>query len=258
MHIKEFMNIKLLQNIQDEFSAATGLAAIAVDTDGNYITKASNFTDFCMKLTRGSKEGLSRCMKCDRECTGTYECHAGLMDFSVDIIVDGTKLGAMIGGQVLSKEPDPDKFARIAKELDINPERYIAAVKKIPVRSEKSIYAAARLLKLIVNQVVNYEYVHHQQKHRLSLFSKELSSITGKMNVILENAMGLEAIATQQKMLTLNASIEASRAGEAGTGFAVVATKMGEMTQESAAIYKTIQDSAKSVTDSITAINKIS
>lgn len=53
LDIKTFLDLDELQRIQDQFSDATGLAAIAVDTEGNYITKGSNFTDFCMKYTRG-------------------------------------------------------------------------------------------------------------------------------------------------------------------------------------------------------------
>lgn len=99
MELKDFMNMNKLQEIQNNFSEATGLAAIAVGKNGEYITEGSNFTDFCMKYTRGSKEGNRRCVKCDNECSGTYFCHAGLMDFSVDIVVNGEKMGAIIGGR---------------------------------------------------------------------------------------------------------------------------------------------------------------
>ena len=52
MELKEFMDISKLQKIQDNFSDATGLAAIAVGNDGQYLTEGSNFTEFCMKYTR--------------------------------------------------------------------------------------------------------------------------------------------------------------------------------------------------------------
>lgn len=47
------------QRIQDLFSDATGLAAIAVDSQGEYISRGSNFTDFCMKYTREMPKALS-------------------------------------------------------------------------------------------------------------------------------------------------------------------------------------------------------
>ena len=83
MKITDFMDLKVLQKIQDDFSAATDLAAIAVDTEGNYITEGSNFTQFCMDYTRKSQEGQRRWIKCDNECSGTYYCHAGLIDSRV-------------------------------------------------------------------------------------------------------------------------------------------------------------------------------
>ena len=72
MNIRDFLDVKELQLLQDKFSAVTGLAAIACDANGEYITESSNFTDFCMKYTRGSAEGSRRCVKCDTECKDTY------------------------------------------------------------------------------------------------------------------------------------------------------------------------------------------
>lgn len=70
--LRKFIDLDALQKIQDQFSEATGLAAIAVDGEGKYLTKGSNFTDFCMKHTRKNEEGAKRCQKCDAEGNGTY------------------------------------------------------------------------------------------------------------------------------------------------------------------------------------------
>ena len=45
MDIRDFLDVKELQLLQDKFSAVTGLAAIACDANGEYITEGSNFTD---------------------------------------------------------------------------------------------------------------------------------------------------------------------------------------------------------------------
>ena len=42
MNIRDFMDLNKLQQIQDSFSNATGLAAISVDDKGEYITEGSN------------------------------------------------------------------------------------------------------------------------------------------------------------------------------------------------------------------------
>lgn len=256
MKIKDFMDLAQLQSIQDRFSDATGLAAIAVDAEGNYITEGSNFTDFCMKYTRNSPEGMKRCVKCDTECTGTYFCHAGLMDFAADIIVEGEKVGSIIGGQVLPTEPDEDKFREIAKELSIDPDAYVAALQKVPVRAEKSIRAAAAMLADIVNKVVNLEYMKYNNSKRLNIFDEELETATRTVDIINRKTKELEGIAGKQNILALNASIESARAGVAGAGFAVVAKQMGELAGQSAVIHREISEAATQIKQSVVKMNQ--
>ena len=100
---------RTLQNLQDAFAAATGMAALATDENGP-VTEGSNFTDFCMKLTRKSRVGAEQCNRCDlkggEEASRTgkpsvYYCSNGLMDFAAPVIVNGKHIGSLIGGQVL-------------------------------------------------------------------------------------------------------------------------------------------------------------
>ena len=256
MHISDFMDLNLLQKIQDQFSDATGLAAIAVDAEGKYITEGSNFTEFCMKYTRKSEEGCRRCVKCDNECTGTYFCHAGLMDFSSDIVVEGIKVGAMIGGQVLPGEPDEEKFKRIAKELGIHEKAYIEALRKVPVKTEKSIRAAAAFLGEVVNQMVNLEYLKSKDSKRLTVLDQELKRATNSVDAIRGNTKELDDISTKQNILSLNASIEAARAGTAGAGFAVVAKQMGELSQQSKRIYQEIGRLSEEIHSAVLKMNE--
>lgn len=241
--------MKLLQKLQDNFSTATGLAAIAVGKHGEYITEGSNFTDFCMKYTRGSsEEGNRRCIKCDNECTGTYFCHAGLMDFAFDIVVNGEKMGAMIGGQVLPAPPDEQQFRNTAKELGIDPDAYYEAVKKVPVSSEKRIRASAALFEEIVTFMVELEYYRFTSAGRLETLQKEVTSSTALVDDINSYTANLKKISSKQRILALNASIEAARSGEAGAGFSVVAKSMQDLSSQSDDIYKDIEESAVKIT----------
>lgn len=258
MKIKDFMDLQKLQRIQDQFSAATGLAAIAVDAEGGYITKGSHFTDFCMKYTRGSEEGARRCVKCDTECSGTYYCHAGLMDFASDIIVDGEKVGAIIGGQVLPQEPEEDRFRAIAAELGIHPDSYIKALRQVPIKTEQSIRASAELLAEVVNEVVNLEYMKYKNSSHLNVYEEELKSATEKVEEINRMTEELDGIASKQKILSLNASIESARAGTAGAGFTIVAKEMGALTAKSAELYGKIGEAARRIRESVRRMNESS
>lgn len=102
MKIQDFCDMNKFEQIMSNWAKSTGLATVAVGSDGKYISDCYNFTEFCIDLTRGCPEGKKRCEKCDREGHGVYPCHAGLVDFGIPITLDdGTVLGSIIGGQVL-------------------------------------------------------------------------------------------------------------------------------------------------------------
>lgn len=69
--------------------------------------------------------------------------------------------------------------------------------------------------------------------------SKDTLQAVEEINSIV---MAIEEITSQTNLLSLNASIEAARAGDAGKGFAVVAGEIGKLAQESA-------DSAQRITE---------
>jgi ligand-binding sensor protein len=256
MDIRDFVNVKELEQLMQDWSDATGLATIGVDSNGEYFTKDINFNDFCIKYTRGSEEGLRRCAKCDAECTGTYYCHAGLMDFSRDIIVDGQKVGAIIGGQVLPQEPDENKFRKIAVELGINPDEYVASLQKVPVRTEKSIKAAAQLLGDTVNIIVNASYKNSRDAEKIDCLDEDIENAANLIREINEKSQQLDKIESKQNILSLNASIEAARAGELGRGFAVVAAEVGKLAVNSGEINKSIKHSLKDLTVAIKDLEK--
>ena len=137
------------------------------------------------------------------------------MDFSIDLMINDKKLGSIIGGQVLPKEPDEEEFRAVARELNIDPDAYIQALNKVPRSTEAKIRASADLLGLIMNQLINLEYVKSKTVGKLDELSVEIKNATDLIETINNNPHSLQSIANKQKMLSLNASIEAARSGEA-------------------------------------------
>lgn len=256
MKIQEIIDLKRLQTIQDMFAKATGLAAIAVDAEGKYITKGSGFTDFCMRYTRGSQLGAERCHKCDVEGKGAYTCHAGLMDFGHDIIVEGEKVGAILGGQVLPQKPDDEKFRAIARELKIDEEAYLRAVHKVPIRNTDEIHAAVALLGETINNFVNVEYFKKLNAAKKQVMAHEMKDAMDAVDTIIEHIGNLETVSVKQKMLAFNASIEAARAGQAGAVFTVVANEMQTLSSESVETYAEIKQNAEQVALNVHKVNE--
>lgn len=251
MDIREFTDMKKFENIMANWARATGLATVAVGADGKYISECYNFTDFCIKLTRGSAEGRARCEKCDREGQGVYHCHAGLIDFGIPLEVDGVKVGSVIGGQVLPESPDEEKFRKVAGEIGVNEDQYIKALKKVNVRTEAAIRASAELLGEVLNNFINAEYAKKRNSVIIQKLGKGVQVTNQLVERITTKTSELKALQNKQKILALNASIEAARAGEKGAGFAVVAKEVGKLSEQSTVVNREIEEIVEKISEAV-------
>ena len=256
MEIRDFADMNKFEAIMKNWALATGLATVAVGMDGKYISDCYNFTDFCIKLTRGSKEGCRRCEKCDREGKGVYHCHAGLIDFGIDLTVNGEKVGSVIGGQVLPEHPDEDKFRQVAREIGVDENKYLDALSKVNVRSEASINASAELLGQVLNNFINAEYSSKVNGDIITNLTDGVNEANHLVEEIKKKTGELRSIQSKQKILALNASIEAARAGEMGAGFSVVAGEVGKLSEKSSSVNRDIEDIVTKISDVVSAMKK--
>ncbi len=72
----------------------------------------------------------------------------------------------------------------------------------------------------------------HTSKYSMRLVEK-LEDVTALVQNILKDVGGVDSIAEQTKVLAINATIEAARAGTAGRGFAVVASEVRQLSNHS-------------------------
>ena len=192
--LKQILDLKFWQRLQDNFSELSGMATLTVDNE-KPVTSGSYFTDFCTMYTRQSELGLERCNDCDLKAgrkswkSGkplVYKCHAGLVDMAAPIMVSGQQVGSVLGGQVLTSPPDEWLFKRYAKELGINPEQYFEAVKRVPIVSEDKVKAASRLLFQIATKMGD---VHLQREN-----IQKISSLLERENHYFRRAYDSELI----------------------------------------------------------------
>lgn len=251
MKIQDFCDMDKFEEIMNNWAQCTGLATVAVGADGEYISECYNFTEFCIGLTRGSAEGKRRCEKCDREGKGIYPCHAGLYDFGIPITLnDGTVLGSVIGGQVLPEEPDIDKFRSTAVELHIDPDKYIAALSKVNIRSREEIESSANLLGDVINMYVRSCYEEHNNVQIMETLTTGIANAAKEIRVANDSNKKLTNVSMNQKILGINAAIEAAHSGAAGKGFAIVAGDVQNLAG-------TMQQASTEITESLSRLTEI-
>ena len=257
MKIQDFCDMGKFESIMKNWAKSTGLATVAVGEDGEYISDCYNFTDFCIKLTRGSEEGNRRCTKCDREGKGVYSCHAGLVDFGIPItLADGTVLGSVIGGQVLPEEPDYDSFRKTARELSIDEDKYIEALHKVNIRTKEEIEASANLWGDVINMFVRSSYQEKQNEQIMENLRSGISKAAEEIEAANVSTAKIAGFSKRQNILALNASIEAARAGESGKGFAVVATEVQKLAESMASVTAEINEKLKGIAQTVNELNR--
>ncbi len=154
----------LIRKIASDFAQATELAVVIVNIHGEEISERFNFSEFCVKL-RQNPELYSQCMISDKigglkasadnkPCV--YQCHAGLTDFSIPLIVEGSLVGFVLCGQVrlVGHEDDAIEGMVHSQNLWESDEDLKHSFENVPVVNYQKIQASAELLQLIVENCI--------------------------------------------------------------------------------------------------------
>ena len=152
--------------------------------------------------------------------------YADSMEYAEPIIIEGELCGRVLGGQM----PADGTYGSSSRDL--------------PVHTEESIATAAKLLGNMVGLLVNFRHETQKNQAKIVALKEDIENMISRTADITSKTRELKKISKEQKILSVNASIEAGRAGDAGKGFRIVANQMGELTESSSKIYETIIEDA--------------
>lgn len=183
--ISDFINVEEYQEMQDNWTKATGIGFITVDSEGKPVTKQSGFTDFCQAL-REKEEYRDLCYFCDA-CGGrkarkmgkpyVYTCHTGLVDFAIPIMLGDQYVGAILAGQVNAQDKDTLKpIVTRSTEWKNDPE-LVELYNKTPKMPLEKILAVSNVIFESYKYFAEKEYVYKVDKElkekKLKLMKEE-------------------------------------------------------------------------------------
>lgn len=173
-----------LQELQDAFANAAGLASLITDPRGNPVTRESKFTRLC-NLIRQSPQGRENCKRSD-EAIGTGDgktakmqpcLSCGIWDAGVPIIVGGVHVANWLIGQVRNDEISEKQVLAYADEIGADRDAYSKAFSEVPLMSLERFREAAEALVVIARNLSERAFNNVKQKQLLKEWSRTLTHL---------------------------------------------------------------------------------
>lgn len=262
-------DISLLSETLDRFSALTGMAAYVIDTKGRVIAGKNNFCDLCRSCTMSGS--CRKCSAFYSSLTAvetrvTLTCHAGLSCFAIPLRSEDKTEAIVVGGQVFAEAPDKITTDKVAIELGCDPNMCEEKAASVAIADEQTVSTASLMLENTVLLAYNLykenaalksaveNGIGSELKEKIATAEKIVRDTGEKMSAAfsafsdIENASSeirsaiestgdtvkeIQSVALNTKILGFNASIEASRAKEAGRGFGVIAQEVRNLAETS-------------------------
>ena len=167
LSLLDLVTLEDLQQIQDAFAQAMGVASIISDVEGHPITTASNFCGVC-EIIRSTEKGNKRCIRSDKivgekamkTMRPTYEkcLSCGFVDASAPIIVAGKHIANWLIGQSNAMGVDRGRIEKYAVEIGADVDAMLAAYEKMPQMSIEKFEQILNLLWLLAKEISTLGY----------------------------------------------------------------------------------------------------
>lgn len=162
----DLISVEELQEIQDAFSRATGVASIITHPDGKPITQPSNFCRLCQGIIRKTEKGLRNCYLSDA-VIGRFNpdgpivqpcLSGGLYDAGASIRIGDRHIANWLIGQVRNEQLNEDRLIEYAREIGADVDEFREALDDVTVMPLEQFKDISHALYLIANQLSQSAY----------------------------------------------------------------------------------------------------
>ena len=176
LEFTDLFDIDEIQQIQDAFSNATGVASIITAPDGTPITRSSNFCRLYAEVILGRPEGAATCMQ-SAALAGSPDQQGptlqlyrsgGLWNSGASISAGDRQIATWLIGQVLIEGYDEEALLDYADQIGADRADYAEALTSVPRMPREQFEKIAKALFLIAQQISALALKNLQQSRMIA------------------------------------------------------------------------------------------
>lgn len=190
----EIFDIQALTRICEGFTQFSGIVTALLDIEGK-VHIATGWQDICTRFHRVHPDTAHRCTESDTILAGqldkgrtynVYRCKNGLVDVAIPVMVKGEHVGNFFTGQFFLESPDIEFFKNQAHQFGFDEQKYLSALDKVPVFSEKYVRDVSDFLvtltELMGEMGVERLHILQTEKNHRDELEKLVSQRTYELN----------------------------------------------------------------------------
>jgi len=195
--LKDLIDIKEWQRIQDNFSAITEVSLRTVDSKGNLFTSPSREPRLCRELLQDSALKNKVCGPCLPTFLGgqavvdknlSFICEAGMCNFLAPLRAENLVFGYLIIGPViLVMRKTKEEYRPAAEELNVDLDDLWSAILEIKVISFQGMQSLVELIRDIGEYTIKLTY-HNIVREKEVTMAPDSSKLSRLLNVLLDVA----------------------------------------------------------------------
>ncbi len=161
LKLGDLFDLEEIQQIQDAFAAATGVASLITAPDGTPITRPSNFCRLCEHIIRGTEKGRCNCYHSDAVLGRHHpdgpviqRClSGGLWDAGTSVSAGDRHIANWLIGQVRDEAVDEAAMLAYAREIGADVEEFRKALGEVTRMPRGQFEKVCHALHLIGSQL---------------------------------------------------------------------------------------------------------